>query len=149
MFYFEGTTSCKCGSKSWLKSDTITCLVTTCCLSLNSSNYRDSFYVKWFGASFCIATSRWADPGSIVKYIHSELCMSVHHLLRNFAEDCPKSCDIATVLIVWGIHSELCMSVHHLLRNFAEDCPKSCDIATVLIVWGIRYKWSSSWLYQT
>ena len=30
-------------------------------------------------------------------HIHSELCMGVRHLLRNYAKACPEPCDIATL----------------------------------------------------
>ena len=83
----------------------MTCLITSYHLNLNSPDYRDSCYVTWFGASFCIATFRQ----TLVTLCHTlsfkKLFVCVHRLLRNYAKACPESCDItltlATVSKVW------------------------------------------------
>ena len=68
---------CRIGRYIWIMSGTMTCLITSYHLNLNSSDYRDSCYVKWFGASFCIATSRWANPSTIVTYTSIQNCVWV------------------------------------------------------------------------
>ena len=70
-------------------------IVTVYHLHLNSSDYRDSCYVKWFRASLCIATSWWANPSTIVTCTHPFRivygCPSSLH--STYAKACPESCD--------------------------------------------------------
>ena len=51
-------------------SGTITCFVTMYRLHLNSSDYRDSYYVKWFEASLCVdvTISRRPNPCPILPF---------------------------------------------------------------------------------
>ena len=73
------------------------CLVIKYRLHLISSDYRDSCYVKWFGASLLHSNLQMSKPWYHCPiHIHSELCMGVHRLLHNYAKACPESCDICS-----------------------------------------------------
>ena len=61
------------GVRSVQNLTTMTCFGTSYRLRVEflRSDYRDSYQVKWFGSSFCIATSRLANHCTIVSWKHS------------------------------------------------------------------------------
>ena len=101
----------------------MTCLVTMYRLHLNSSDYRDSCYVKWFGGKLCVVTSRCAI------HIHSELFMGVHRLLRNYRKACPESSHIAAVSSLRNLNISVTSDkARHRTRQYSNQTRK-CLIA--------------------
>ncbi len=60
--------------------------------------------VKWFGASFGIAFSRWAKSSTLVLFTFIENCVWVFAVSYiTMPKAGPESCDLATVSIGRGI----------------------------------------------
>ena len=126
----------------------MTCLVTTYRLHLNSSDYRDSCFVKWFMASFCIASYGWANPGTIVPYTCIRIvygcfnvsCVTTQKLALNHVTQQPS--------LVWGIQFLVvtCDQARHGTRQYSNQTRKW--LIVVFVILSVDFNSSAFYLYN-